>query len=210
MMILHTYGSIPVTDYIIQILNSQHGWIFIMVINNQYYDWGFQSRFSAMAIVSLSMDMNNSTMEGIVLSCCKHAPWHLGANAQSFFTRLIEDPTHLIVMSRPLRTTNCSCQKFNSIWSYLQSPCSLLHNDPALGGYTGWSFYEHKAISSPRLLQAWQPDTWGLHMWNTQFWLVIEMNKLDFFKLVTVVFEARLKLLLCYLLKTWGLQVMGI
>ena len=24
--------------YIIQIFNSQHGWIFIMVINNQYYD----------------------------------------------------------------------------------------------------------------------------------------------------------------------------
>ena len=54
-------------------------------------------------------------------------------------------------------------------WSYLQSPCSLLHNDPALGGYTGWSFYQHKAITSPMLLQAWQPGTWGLHMWNIQF-----------------------------------------
>ena len=45
-----------ILDYIIQILNSQHGWIFIMVISNQYYDWGFQSRLSAMDII-LSMDM---------------------------------------------------------------------------------------------------------------------------------------------------------
>ena len=43
---------------------------------------------------------------------CQHAPWHLGANAKSFFTCLIEDPTHHIVMSRPLGATNCSCQKF--------------------------------------------------------------------------------------------------
>ena len=34
-----------------------------MVINNQYYDQGFQSRFSAMAIISLSMDMIYSAME---------------------------------------------------------------------------------------------------------------------------------------------------
>ena len=26
---------------------------------------------------------------------------------------------------------------FKFTWLYLQSPCSLLHNDPALGGYTG-------------------------------------------------------------------------
>ena len=63
-------------------------------------------------------------------------------------------------MSRPLGATPLL---FKVAWLYLQSPCSLLHNDPALGGYTGWSFYEHKAISSPRLLQAWQPGTWGLH-----------------------------------------------
>ena len=29
--------------YIIQIFNSQHGWIFIMVINNQYCDGGLQN-----------------------------------------------------------------------------------------------------------------------------------------------------------------------
>ena len=28
---------------------------------------------------------------------CQHAPWHLGANAKSFFAQLIEDPTHHIV-----------------------------------------------------------------------------------------------------------------
>ena len=36
---------------------------------------------------------------------CQHAPWHLGANAKSFFAQLIEDPTHHIL------------------------------NEPALGGY---------------------------------------------------------------------------
>ena len=42
---------------------------------------------------------------------CQHAPWHLGANVKSFFTGLIiEDPTHHIIMSRPLRATNCSYQ----------------------------------------------------------------------------------------------------
>ena len=86
-----------------------------------------------MAII-LSMDMIYSTIEGIVPSrgrlmtrhlgatlfvttsnmqvpCnCYHAPWHLGANAKSFFHHLIEDPTHHIVMSQPLGATNCSCQ----------------------------------------------------------------------------------------------------
>ena len=47
-----------------------------------------------------------------VSCCCKHAPWHLGANAKSFFTCLIEDPTHHIIMSRPLGATNSSYQKF--------------------------------------------------------------------------------------------------
>ena len=47
------------------------------------------------------------------VSCrCKHAPWYLGANVKSFFDQLIEDPTHPIVMSRPLGATNGSCQQF--------------------------------------------------------------------------------------------------
>ena len=101
-------------DYII--LNSQHGWIF-MVINNRYY-WVFKSRFSATVII-LSKDMIYSTMEGIVpshcrlttrhlglhysnwdymqVSChCKHAPWHLGANAKSFLLVLLK--TRLIIL----------------------------------------------------------------------------------------------------------------
>ena len=43
---------------------------------------------------------------------CQHAPWPLGANAKSFFAHRIEDPTHHIIMSRPLGATNCSCQQF--------------------------------------------------------------------------------------------------
>ena len=95
-----------------------------MVINSQYYDGGIQSRFSAMVII-LSMDViyfyngGNSpeslqaydpTLGGYIIqieitsnmqvSCrYKHAAWHLGANAKSFFAHLIEDPTHHIVMS---------------------------------------------------------------------------------------------------------------
>ena len=49
-----------------------------MVINNQYYDGGLQSRFSTMAII-LSMDMIYFTMEGIVPSRCRLTTRHLGA-----------------------------------------------------------------------------------------------------------------------------------
>ena len=56
---------------------------------------------------------------------CQHAPWHLGANAKSFFAHLIEDPTHHIVMSRPLGATNCSCQQFE-----VQSFLSMLFKGP--------------------------------------------------------------------------------
>ena len=108
-----------------------------MIINDHYYDQGFQSRFSAMAII-LSKDMIYSTMEGIVPSRCRLTTRHLGAtlfklrshqickshvtasmhhgtwgaNVKSFFAHLIEDPTHHIVMSRPLGATNCSYQQF--------------------------------------------------------------------------------------------------
>ena len=78
----------------------------------------------------------------------------------------IKSQLNIILLSQPLGDTRC-CSK--STWLYLKSPYSLWHNDPTLGGYTGWSFYEHKAISSPRLLQAWQPGTWGLHIWSIQF-----------------------------------------
>ena len=39
----------------------------------------------------------------------------MGANAKSFFVHLIEDPTHHIIMSRPLGATNCSCQTIQGI-----------------------------------------------------------------------------------------------
>ena len=108
-----------------------------MVINSQYFDGGLQSRFSAMIIILL-MDMiyfhngGNSpellqaydpALGGYIIQIeitsnvqvpchCQHAPWHLGANVKSLFDQLIEDPTHPIVMRRPLGATNCSCQKF--------------------------------------------------------------------------------------------------
>ena len=125
-------------DYtIIQIFNSQHGWISIMVINSQYFDGGLQSRFSATAIIFIdghdlfynggnspeSLQAYDPALGGYIIQIeitsnmqvpchCQHAPWHLGANGKSFFAQLIEDPTHPIVMRRPLGATNCSCQKF--------------------------------------------------------------------------------------------------
>ena len=81
------------------------------------------------------------------------SPWW-GLHHMMLFSlkNISKSQLNIILLSRPLGATRL----------YLQSPCSLLHNVPALGGYTGWSFYEHQAITSPRLLQAWQPDTWGL------------------------------------------------
>ena len=143
-------------------LNSQHGWIFnddIEWLRFSYriilfkswianmagfllwlsitYDWGFQSRFSATAIIFInghdlfynggnspeSLQAYDPALGGYIIQVevtsnmqvpchCQHAPWHLGANAKSFFHHLIEDPTHHIVMSRPLGATNCSCRKF--------------------------------------------------------------------------------------------------
>ena len=49
-----------------------------MVIKNQYYDYGFQSRFSAMAII-VSMHMIYFTIEGIVTGCYRLTTRHLGA-----------------------------------------------------------------------------------------------------------------------------------
>ena len=57
--------------------------------------------------------IQNEITSNTQVSChCKHAPWHLGANAKSFFAHFIEDPTHHIIMSRPLGATNRSCQQF--------------------------------------------------------------------------------------------------
>ena len=98
----------------------------------------------------------------------------------------IKSQLNIILLRRPLGATHCCSSLHDQIYKV---PAHYLHNNLALGGYTGLSFYEHQAITSPRLLQAWQPGTWGLHMWNTQFWLVIEMNNLDFFKIVIFILK---------------------
>src|SRR4051812_47989163 len=94
---------------------------------------------------------------------CQHAPWHLGANAKSFFSQLIEDPTHHIlnelalggytlcsnlhgyiykvpahycIMTRPLGAT--LVEVFMSI-KQLQVPGCCKHDNPTLGGYIIWS-----------------------------------------------------------------------
>ena len=90
---------------------------------------------------------------------CQHASWHLGANAKSLFTQLIEDPTHPIVTSRPLGATRC-CSSLHDYIYKVPSYCCIMtwplgatlvevfmgirqlqvlgcckHNNPALGGY---------------------------------------------------------------------------
>ena len=99
-----------------------------MIINSQYY-WGFQSRFSAMAII-LSMHMIYSTMEGIVPSRCRLTTRHLGATL--FKLRL-----HQICKS------HVAASMHHDTWGLMQShfylpywrPNSSHHNEPALGGY---------------------------------------------------------------------------
>ena len=99
-----------------------------MVISNRYY-WGFQSRFSTMAII-LSKDMMYSTMEGIVPSRCRLTTRHLGATL--FKLRL-----HQICKS------HVAASMHHDTWGLMQShfywpywrPDSSHHNEPALGGY---------------------------------------------------------------------------
>ena len=118
----------------------------------KYYDWGFQRCFSAKAII-LPTDMIYSTMKGIVPSHCRLTTRHLGATLfklrlhqlckshvaasmhhntwglmqSHFLFILFEDPTHHIIMSRPLGATNCSCQKFK-----VHKPQSITLKDPLL------------------------------------------------------------------------------
>ena len=118
-----------IPDYIVQILNSQHGWISIVIINNQCYDWGFQSRFSAMDII-LSMDMIYSTMKGIVPSRCRLMTRHLGA-------------TLFKLRSHQRCKSHVTASMHHGTWGLMQRhfyqpywrPDSSYHNEPALGGY---------------------------------------------------------------------------
>ena len=72
-----------------------------------------------------------------------------------------------------------------------------MHNDPTLGGYTRWSFYEHKTITSPRLLQAWQPDTWGLHNMEYSVFTSDWDEQYGFLQSGSIYIEASLKPSLC-------------
>ena len=100
-----------------------------MVINNQYYDWRFQSRFSAMAII-LSMDMIYSTMKGIVPSRCRLMTRHLGATL--FKLRLHQ-----------IHKSHVAASMHHDTWGLMQShfcsphwrPDSSHRNEPAIGGY---------------------------------------------------------------------------
>ena len=146
-----------IPDYIIQILNSQHGWISIVIINNQCYDWGIPSRFSATAIIFIngydlfynernspeSLQAYDPALGGYIVQIeitsniqvpchCQHAPWYSGANAKSFLAHFIEDLTHHIVMSQPLGAT--LVEVFMSI-RQLQVPGFCKHDNPTLGGY---------------------------------------------------------------------------
>ena len=101
-----------------------------MVINNQYYDCGFQSLFSAMAIISLSIDMIYSTMEGIVLSRCRLTARHLGATL--FKLRLHQICKSHVTGNMHHGTWGLMQRQF--YWPYWRSDSSH-HNEPALGGY---------------------------------------------------------------------------
>ena len=68
---------------------------------------GFQSRFSAMAII-LSMDMIYSTIEGIVPSCCRLTTRHLGATL--FKLRLHQ-----------IHKSHVAASMHNDTWGLMQS-----------------------------------------------------------------------------------------
>ena len=262
-----------IPDYFIQISSSQHGWISIVIINNQCYDWGFQNRFSATAIIFIngndlfynggnspeSLQAYDPALGGYIIQVeittnmqvpchCQHAPWHLGANAKSFFCSTYwrpdsshskwADPWGLLIAPvknsrytsiNPLYwTVHYSVTKLLTLWTwvqapwwrlhhmmllsmnYLQSPCSLLHNDPALGGYTGWSFMSIRQLQVPGCCKHDNPTLGGYIIWSVQFLFVTGMNNRDFFIRGNIHIEASLKLLLRSLLKTWGLQVICI
>ena len=80
-----------------------------MVISNQYYDSGFQSRFSAMAII---LDMIYSTIEGIVLSRCRLTTRHLGATI--FKLRLYQ-----------ICKSHVAASMHHDTWGLMQSHCLL-------------------------------------------------------------------------------------
>ena len=114
--------------YLFKSLIANTAGFFIMVINNQYNDWGFQSCFSAMTIV-LSMDMIYFTMEGTVPSHCRLTTRHLGAT-------LFKLGLHKIHKS------HVAASMHHDTWALMQSHCLLTYwrpdsphcNEATLGG----------------------------------------------------------------------------
>ena len=90
---------------------------------------GFQSRFSAMAII-LSKDMIYSTMEGIVPNRCRLTTRHLGATL--FKLRLHQICKSHVTASKHHGTLGLMQSHFN--WPYWR-PDSSHCNEPVLGGY---------------------------------------------------------------------------
>ena len=85
-----------------------------------------------------------------------------------FSLKYISSPSSILsYWAGPWGLHRC-CSKFT--WLYLQSPCSLLHNDPALGGYIYGVF---------------------------SFLLVTGMNNMDFFLSGSIYIETSLKPSLC-------------
>ena len=133
---LHNWNHALINHWIIlfKYLNSQHGWILLWLSITSimikvfkvalaqwllyyqriwlFYNWrnspeSLQAYDPALGGYIIQIEITSNMQ---VPCHCQHAPWHLGANAKSVFAQLIEDPTHHIVMIRPLGATDCSYQ----------------------------------------------------------------------------------------------------
>ena len=72
-----------------------------------------------------------------------------------------------------------------------------MHNDPALGGYTGWSFLSIGQLQVPGCYKHDNPALGGYIIWSIQFLLVTGVNNMDFVKRGGIYIEASLKPSLC-------------
>ena len=116
-----------IPDYIIQISNSQHGWISIVIINNQCYDWGFQSRFSTTAIIFIN----------------GHDFFYNGGNSPESLQAYDPALGGYIIQVKITCKSHVAASMHHDTWGLMQShfywpywrPDSSYHNEPALGGY---------------------------------------------------------------------------
>ena len=77
-----------------------------------------------------------------------------------------------------------------------------MHNDPALGGYTDWSFY--KQLQVPGCCKHDNPALGGYICGIFSLWLMIEMNNPDFFKVATLILKQVLSYHYVLLLRLGG------